>query len=141
MKKIESINLMNKFSLFDEKWTPKIIGELNNQYVKLCKLEGEFVWHSHENEDELFMVFKGKLLMDFRDGRTVEVNEGEILIVPKGVEHKPYTNGDVVFNLLFEPKTTKHTGDVNSTLTVKKLDWIYLLNIFLKYYKYRLDLY
>ncbi len=124
MKKIESINLMNKFSLFDEKWTPKIIGELNNQYVKLCKLEGEFVWHSHENEDELFMVFKGKLLMDFRDGRTVEVNEGEILIVPKGVEHKPYTNGDVVFNLLFEPKTTKHTGDVNSTLTVKKLDWI-----------------
>ena len=124
MKKIETINLMNKFSLFDEKWTPKIIGELNNQYVKLCKLEGEFVWHSHENEDELFMVFKGKLLMDFRDGRTVEVNEGEILIVPKGVEHKPYTNGDVVFNLLFEPKTTKHTGDVNSTLTVKKLDWI-----------------
>ena len=110
--------------MFDEKWTPKIIGELNNQYVKLCKLEGEFVWHSHENEDELFMVFKGKLLMDFRDGRTVEVNEGEILIVPKGVEHKPYTNGDVVFNLLFEPKTTKHTGDVNSTLTVKKLDWI-----------------
>ena len=124
MKKIESINLINKFSLFDEKWTPKIIGELNNQYVKLCKLEGEFVWHSHENEDELFMVFKGKLLMDFRDGRTVEVNEGEILIVPKGVEHKPYTDGDVVFNLLFEPKTTKHTGDVNSTLTVKKLDWI-----------------
>lgn len=124
MKKIESINLINKFSLFDEKWTPKIIGELNNQYVKLCKLEGEFVWHSHENEDELFMVFKGKLLMDFRDGRTVEVNEGEILIVPKGVEHKPYTNGDVVFNLLFEPKTTKHTGDVKSTLTVKKLDWI-----------------
>ena len=124
MKKIEPINLMNKFSLFDEKWTPKIIGELNNQYVKLCKLEGEFVWHSHENEDELFMVFKGKLLMDFRDGRTVEVNEGEVLIVPKGVEHKPYTDGDVVFNLLFEPKTTKHTGDVNSTLTVKKLDWI-----------------
>lgn len=124
MKKIEPINLMNKFSLFDEKWTPKIIGELNNQYVKLCKLEGEFVWHSHENEDELFMVFKGKLLMDFRDGRTVEVNEGEILIVPKGVEHKPYTDGDVVFNLLFEPKTTKHTGDVNSTLTVKKLNWI-----------------
>ena len=124
MKKIQSINLMSKFSLFDEKWTPKIIGELNNQYVKLCKLEGEFVWHSHENEDELFMVFKGKLLMDFRDGRTVVVNEGEILIVPKGVEHKPYTNGDIVFNLLFEPKTTKHTGDVNSTLTVKKLDWI-----------------
>tara|TARA_B100000989_G_scaffold211722_1_gene160737 strand:+ start:325 stop:699 length:375 start_codon:yes stop_codon:yes gene_type:complete len=124
MKKIQSINLMNKFSLFDEKWTPKIIGELNNQYVKLCKLKGEFIWHSHEKEDELFMVFKGKLLMDFRDGRTVEVNEGEILIVPKGVEHKPYTNGDLVFNLLFEPKTTKHTGDVNSTLTVKKLDWI-----------------
>ena len=124
MKKIESINIMKKFSLFNEEWTPKILGELNGQYVKVCKLKDDFVWHSHENEDELFMVFKGTLLMDFKDGRTVKVDEGEILIVPKGVEHRPHTNGEVVFNLLFEPKSTLHTGDVESPLTVKKLDWI-----------------
>jgi len=124
MKKIEPINIMNKFSLFNENWTPKIIGELNDQYVKLCKLKDDFVWHSHENEDELFMVFKGTLLMEFRDGRIVKVKQGEILIVPKGVEHRPHTNGDIVFNLLFEPKTTLHTGDVENELTIKELDWI-----------------
>ena len=124
MKKIEPINIMNKFSLFNEEWTPKIIGELNDQYVKLCKLKDDFVWHSHENEDELFMVFKGTLLMEFRDGKIAEIKEGEILIVPKGVEHRPHTNGDIVFNLLFEPKTTLHTGDVQSELTVNDLDWI-----------------
>jgi len=124
MKKIEPINIMNKFSLFNEEWTPKIIGELNDQYVKLCKLKDDFVWHSHENEDELFMVFKGTLLMEFRDGRIVKVKQGEILIVPKGVEHRPHTNGDIVFNLLFEPKTTLHTGDVENELTIKELDWI-----------------
>ena len=124
MKKIEPINIMNKFSLFNEKWTPKIIGELNDQYVKVCKLKDDFVWHSHENEDELFMVFKGTLLMEFRDGRIVKIKQGEILIVPKGVEHRPHTNGDIVFNLLFEPKTTLHTGDVENELTIKELDWI-----------------
>ena len=116
MNKIKPINIMNKFSLFNEEWTPKIIGELNGQHVKLCKLKDDFVWHSHENEDELFMVFKGTLLIDFREGKTVEVNEGEILIIPKGVEHKPHTNGEVVFNLLFEPKTTLHTGDVETEI-------------------------
>ena len=124
MKKIDSVNIMEKFSLFTKEWTPKIIGELNGQYVKICKLKDDFVWHSHENEDELFMVFKGTLLMDFRDGRTVAVNEGEILIVPKGVEHRPHTNGEIVFNLLFEPKSTLHTGNVETPLTVKKLNWI-----------------
>ena len=124
MKKIEPINIMDKFSLFNEKWTPKIIGELNNQYVKICKLKDDFVWHSHKNEDELFMVFKGTLLMEFRDGRIVKVKKGEILIVPKGVEHRPHTNGDIVFNLLFEPKSTLHTGDVENELTIKELDWI-----------------
>ena len=124
MKKIEPINIMDKFSLFNEKWTPKIIGELNNQYVKLCKLKDDFVWHSHKNEDELFMVFKGTLLMEFRDGRIVKGKKGEILIVPKGVEHRPHTNGDIVFNLLFEPKSTLHTGDVENELTIKELDWI-----------------
>jgi mannose-6-phosphate isomerase-like protein (cupin superfamily) len=124
MKEINSINIMDKFSLFEEEWNPKIIGELNNQYVKVCKLKNDFVWHSHENEDELFMVFKGTLLIDFRDGRTVQVKEGEILIIPKGVEHRPHTNGEIVFNLLFEPKSTLHTGDVETDFTVKKLDWI-----------------
>jgi len=124
MKKIESINISEKFSKFEKQWTPHIIGELNNQYVKLCKLKDDFVWHKHDEEDELFMVFKGTLLMDFRDGRTVEVGEGEILIVPKGVEHRPRTNGEIVYNLLFEPKSTAHTGDTETDLTVKNQNWI-----------------
>ena len=124
MKKIESINISEKFSKFEKQWTPHIIGELNNQYVKLCKLKDDFVWHKHDDEDELFMVFKGTLLMDFRDGRTVEVVEGEILIVPKGVEHRPRTNGEIVYNLLFEPKSTAHTGNTESDLTVNNQNWI-----------------
>ena len=124
MKNIESINIMDKFSLFNEEWTPKIIGQLNDQYVKLCKLKDNFIWHSHENEDELFMVFKGTLFIELKDKRTVEVKEGEILIIPKGVEHRPYTNGELVFSLLFEPKSTLHTGDVETDMTVKELGWI-----------------
>ena len=124
MKKIESINISEKFSKFEKQWTPHIIGELNNQYVKLCKLKDDFVWHKHDDEDELFMVFKGTLLMDFRDGRTVEVGEGEILIVPKGVEHRPRTNGEIVYNLLFEPKSTAHTGDAETDLTINNQKWI-----------------
>jgi len=124
MREIKKINIMHKFSLFDEKWTPKVIAELNDHYVKLCKLKDNFVWHSHENEDELFMVFKGTLYIDFRDNKTIEINDGEMLIIPKGVEHRPRTNGELVLNLLFEPKTTKHTGLVDSNLTFKKLDWI-----------------
>ena len=94
----------------------------SNQWTicKTLQTQNDFVWHSHENEDELFMVFKGTLLMDFRNGRTVEVKEGEILIVPKGVEHKPHTNGEIVFNILFEPKTTLHAGTVPSDMTVKE---------------------
>lgn len=124
MKKVESINLMDKFSLFTKQWTPQIIGELNGQYVKICKLKDDFVWHAHENEDELFMVIKGTLFMDFRDGRTVKIKEGEILIVPKGVEHRPHTNGEIVYNLLFEPKSTEHTGGVETPLEAKNLKWI-----------------
>ena len=124
MNKIESINLSEKFSKFSKEWTPYIIGELNNQYVKLCKLKGNFVWHKHDKEDELFMVFKGTLYMDFRNQETVEVKEGEILIVPKGIEHRPRTNGEIVFNLLFEPMSTEHTGNIDNELTVKKQDWI-----------------
>lgn len=123
MQEIKPINIMEKFSMFEKQWTPHIVGELNGQYVKLCKLKDEFVWHSHENEDELFMVFKGTLIMDFRD-KTVEIKEGEILIVPKGVEHRPRTNGEIVFNLLFEPKETLHTGNIMDEKTVTHLDWI-----------------
>ena len=82
------------------------------------------VWHQHENEDELFMVVRGTLFIDFKHQTTVEVKEGEIVIIPKGVEHRPRTNGDIVFNLLFEPKSTLHTGDVESDMTVKKIKWI-----------------
>ena len=124
MEEIQPINLMEKFSLFEKLWTPHIIGELNGQYVKLCKLKDEFVWHSHENEDELFLVLKGTLYIEFRNGKKITVNEGEIVIIPKGLEHKPYTNGDIVFNLLFEPKETKHTGTIKTEKTVEKLDWI-----------------
>ena len=124
MKKIETINLTRKFSLFDDLWTPKIIAELNNQYVKICKLKDDFVWHKHENEDELFMVIKGVLLIDFKHQETVTVNEGEIVVVPKGIEHRPRTDGNLVLNLLFEPKSTLHTGMKQTSMTIDKLNWI-----------------
>ncbi|TNE50655.1 MAG: cupin domain-containing protein [Deltaproteobacteria bacterium] len=114
------VNLAEKFSLFQEHWTPKIVGELNNQQVKLAKLLGEFVWHQHEHEDELFLVVKGTLHIQFRD-REVTLQEGEFLIVPKGVEHKPVAPEEVHV-LLFEPASTQHTGEVESDLTVKHLE-------------------
>ncbi len=120
MNHLQPINIMQKFEMIDKYWTPHIIAELNDQYVKLCKLNGDFVWHAHENEDELFMVFKGKLFIDIKDADTIEVNEGEIVIIPKGVEHRPRTNGDLVLNLLFEPKSTLHTGKKQTDMTVDK---------------------
>lgn len=122
--KINPINIKEKFSKIEKHWTPYIIGELNNQQVKLCKLKDEFVWHTHEGEDELFMVIKGTLYIDFRNGDTAEINEGEIIIIPRGVEHRPRTNGDEVLNLLFEPNNTKHTGDIKSDKTVEDQEWI-----------------
>ncbi|MGB0862470.1 MAG: cupin domain-containing protein [Saprospiraceae bacterium] len=121
---IDTINIEEKFNLIDEYWTPKVIGELNGQYVKLAKVKGEFVWHDHENEDELFMVVKGTLFMDFRDGRTTTTKTGEIIIVPKGVEHRPHTGDKEVWIMLFEPKAIQHTGDVKSELTVEEDVWI-----------------
>ncbi len=120
---MKAVNIKEKFSLFSETWTPKIVGELNGQYVKLAKVKDEFVWHSHENEDELFMIFKGTLYMDFRD-RTEVINEGEMIVVPKGVEHNPRTNGEEVWVLLFEPKDTAHTGNVVHERTVHNQKWI-----------------
>lgn len=120
---MQSVNISEKFQQFSEHWTPKIIGELNNQLVKLAKIQGAFVWHDHQDEDELFMVFKGTLIMDFRD-KTVEVKEGEMLIVPRGVEHRPRTNGEEVHILLFEPQSTLHTGEVVHEKTVNQQDWL-----------------
>ena len=121
---MESINIIEKFGQFTEQWTPKIIGELNDQHIKLARIQGSFIWHSHADEDELFMVFKGTLFMDFRD-RSIEIRTGEMLIVPRGVEHCPRTKDDEeVFVLLFEPKTTTHTGEVEHERTVKELAWI-----------------
>ncbi|NNE30221.1 MAG: cupin domain-containing protein [Saprospiraceae bacterium] len=120
---MQEINLDEKLSKFSEQWTPKIIAELNDQYIKLAKLEGEFVWHDHAKEDELFVVLKGTLEMEFRD-KTVRFGPGEILVVPKGVEHLPRTIGGEVHLMLIEPKSTKHTGEVVDERTVEKLEWI-----------------
>jgi len=115
---MQKVNLAEKFAMFSEHWSPRIVGELNGQYVKLAKLQGEFVWHRHEAEDELFLVVKGKLAIHFRD-RVEELQEGELLIVPAGVEHKPVA-GQEVQVLLFEPKSTLNTGDVRNERTVHK---------------------
>jgi mannose-6-phosphate isomerase-like protein (cupin superfamily) len=112
---IEKVNLKEKFALFDEHWSPKIVGELNGQHVKLVKLHGEFVWHHHEQEDELFLVLGGRLRMDFRD-RHVWVEQGEFIIVPRGVEHRPVAEEEVHVMLL-EPVTTLNTGNVRNELT------------------------
>lgn len=119
---MRSVNLGEKFRLFDDFWSPKIVGELNDFYVKLVKLKGEFVWHHHEAEDELFLVVKGRLLLRLRD-RDVWLNEGEFAIVPRGVEHLPIAQEEVHV-LLVEPKTTLNTGNVRNERTVEHLETI-----------------
>lgn len=121
---MDKVNIKEKFELFDDYWSPRIIAELNGQQVKLAKLKDDFVWHSHEHEDELFYVIKGTLIMEFKE-RKVIVNEGETIVVPKGVEHNPHTlNNEEVWVMLFEPKATKHTGDVKHEKTVNDQPWI-----------------
>jgi mannose-6-phosphate isomerase-like protein (cupin superfamily) len=117
---VEKVNLAQKFSLFSEHWQPKVVGELNGQQVKLAKLLGPFEWHHHEAEDELFLVVKGRLRMELRD-RTVELEPGEFLIVPRGVEHRPVAEQEVEV-LLFEPASTLNTGNVRSERTVERLE-------------------
>lgn len=119
---IPKIDLEQKLALFREHWKPKIVGEVNDAHVKLVKLKGEFVWHHHEKEDELFLVLKGRLTMRFRDG-DVGVGEGEMIIVPRGVEHMPVAEEECHV-LLFEPKTTLNTGNVVNERTVADLDRI-----------------
>ena len=119
---MEKVNIENKFSLFTDHWNPRIVGELNGQHVKLAKLKGEFIWHHHENEDELFYVVKGTLRMEFRD-RTETIHEGEMIIVPKGVEHKPVADEEVHV-MLFEPATTLNTGNLKNERTRETLSQI-----------------
>ena len=119
---MEKVNLAHKFSLFQDYWSPKIAGELNDSYVKLAKLKGEFVWHHHEVEDELFLVVKGKLLIKLRD-QDIWLEEGEFLIIPRGVEHLPIAEEEAHVMLL-EPKSTLNTGDVQNERTVASLDRI-----------------
>jgi mannose-6-phosphate isomerase-like protein (cupin superfamily) len=113
---MEKVNLAEKFARFADRWSPKVVGELNGQQVKLVKLLGEFVWHKHEHEDELFLVVKGRFRMEFRD-QLVRLDEGEFLIVPRGVEHRPVAEEEAHV-LLFEPATTLNTGDVRTERTV-----------------------
>src|SRR5207253_9812940 len=116
-KTMEKVNLRQKFDLFNESWRPKIVGELNGQQVKLVKLQGEFLFHHHDDEDELFLVVKGRFRMEFRD-RQVWLAEGEFLIVPRGVEHRPVAEEEAHV-LLFEPASTLNTGNVRNERTIE----------------------
>ena len=119
---MEKVNLAEKFGLFDQYWSPKIVGELNGQHVKLAKLKGDFIWHHHEAEDELFLVVKGQLVIKLK-GQDVALEEGEFFIVPRGVEHKPVAEEEAHV-LLFEPVSTLNTGNVRDERTVENLDRI-----------------
>ena len=120
--KMKKVNIAEKLNLFSEHWSPKIIGELNGQHVKLAKLKGEFVWHKHENEDEMFLVIEGVLKIEFRD-KTIVINKNEFLIVPKGTEHKPVAENEVSV-MLFEPASTLNTGNTENDLTKHILETI-----------------
>lgn len=122
---MDKIALADKFARFDDRWSPKIVGEANGQYVKLAKVEGVFPWHAHADEDEIFLVFEGRLRIDFRDRDAVELGPGEMCIVPRGVEHRPSAEVETRL-MLIEPKGTAHTGDTESELAVAVEDqaWI-----------------
>lgn len=129
MKPPEKINLADKFALFSAHWSPKIVAALNGQHVKLVKFRGEFVWHHHEHEDELFLVVRGSFRMEFRDSaegrasRSVDLHEGELLVVPRGVEHRPVADEEVSV-LLFEPAATVNTGSNPGEKTVAAPEWL-----------------
>ena len=119
---MKKINISQKLAQFNDHWNPRIIGELNKQHVKLAKIKGEFIWHKHDDEDEMFLVLKGTLKIEFRD-RTETIQENEIIIVPKGVEHKPIAEEEVSI-MLFEPATTINTGALENERTRKNLESI-----------------
>src|SRR5262245_60612267 len=116
---MDKVNLADKLALFDNYWSPKIVGELNGHLVKLVKQKGEFIWHKHDQEDELFLVVKGRLTIRFRD-RDIDLDAGEFFIIPRGVEHQPVAEHEVHV-LLFEPASTLNTGDVRNEKTVEQL--------------------
>ena len=116
----ERVSLAEKLASYNETWVPKIVGELNGQYVKVVKFEGEYVWHRHDLEDELFLVLRGTMRIEMRD-REIELSEGEFFIVPRGVEHKPVAE-ELVHALLFEPATTRNTGNVDHQYTIEASD-------------------
>src|SRR5688572_5326334 len=130
---VNKINLSQKLALIKDHWNPRIIGELNGQYLKLVKFRGPFTWHHHENEDEMFLVVKGSFRMELRDAgstqsepahhRDIWLEEGEFIIVPRGVEHRPVADEEAEV-LLFEPASTLNTGNVRDEFTVPKLDWL-----------------
>lgn len=117
--RLKKVNLSRKFALFNNYWSPKIVGELNDSFVKLVKLKGEFVWHSHHREDELFLVTKGRLTIKLR-GKSIDLQKGEFFVVPRGVEHKPVARTETNI-VLIERKTTRNTGQVRNERTVEKL--------------------
>ena len=117
---MDKVNLAEKLARFTAHWQPKIVGELNGQQVKLAKFKGPFVWHSHEHEDELFLVVRGRFRMELRDG-DIELEQGELLIVPRGVEHRPVADEEVEV-LLFEPASTLNTGNVRNERTLEQLE-------------------
>ena len=117
---MEKINLAEKFSLFSDHWNPRVIGELNGQHIKLVKFKGPFPWHHHEQEDEMFYVVKGSFVMELRD-KTIELKEGDMLIVPKGVEHRPNA-AEEVWVMLFEPAGTLNTGNLENNFTKKHIE-------------------
>jgi mannose-6-phosphate isomerase-like protein (cupin superfamily) len=119
---MDKVNITEKLTLFNDHWNPRIVGELNGQYVKLVKFQGAFVWHKHDIEDELFLVLSGQFNMEFRD-KTVEIRENEFIVVPRGIEHRPNAQKEVSV-LLFEPKNTLNTGDSKGELTRIDLEWI-----------------
>ena len=119
---MDKVNISQKLNLFNEYWSPKILGEVNESYVKVAKLKGEFLWHTHENEEEMFFVIRGELIVKFRD-KDVTLNDGEFLIIPRGIEHMPVAQNEVHV-MLIEPKTTLNTGDIKNDRTVEKLEFI-----------------
>ena len=119
---MDKVNIAEKLSLINDYWNPRIAGELNGQHVKLVKFKGEFVWHQHDDEDEMFYVLSGKFTMEFRD-KTVEIGEGEFIIVPRGIEHRPVAIEEVSV-MLFEPATTLNTGNTEGDLTKHQLEKI-----------------
>jgi mannose-6-phosphate isomerase-like protein (cupin superfamily) len=119
---VEKVNLDEAFGRFHEQWHPKIAGELNDSYVKLARLQGEFVWHHHEDEDELFLVVKGSLTIRVREQADVQLQEGEFVIIPRGVEHMPVASEEA-WVLMLEPKSTRNTGNVENDRTVEA-EWL-----------------